>query len=75
MRHAIFVERRGTVPGDLESAAEFRVEGHAERQTDVVLGLAAETRHEVVELEEAYGDYIRSFPVITTTESCGKGVV
>jgi len=79
MRHASVMERKGM--GDppkaifLVSAPEFRVEGDAERQPDVILRLAAEAGHEVVELEQADRDYVRSLPVLTTTQSCGKGAV
>ena len=64
-----------SVPRFLQSAAELRVEGHAERQPDVVLRLAAEAGHEVVKLEQADRDCIRGLPVITTAQSRGECVV
>src|SRR6185312_12306868 len=59
----------------LETASEFRVEGYAEGQTDVVLGGAAEAGDEVISLEYADRNGFRSVPVISTAKGRGKGVV
>ena len=51
------------------------MEGNAERQANVVLRLASEARNEVVSLEEADGECVRSSPVITAAQRRGKGIV
>jgi len=73
-------DRARCLPGKLnslglESAAEFRMEGYAEGQADVVLRRAAEARDEVVSLEKANGDSVRSSPVIAAAKCRGEGVV
>src|SRR5262249_39748338 len=59
----------------LQAFAELRVECDNECQPEVVLGLAAEAVHEIVELTEADRNYGRSSPVITTAKSRGKCIV
>jgi len=59
----------------LQTFTELRVERDTERQPDVVLGLAAEAGHEVVELAEADRNYVRGSPVITAAKSRGERVV
>ena len=50
------------------------MEGKSKRKADVVLILAAEAGHEVVGLEEADRDCVRSLPVIAAAYCCGEGV-